>query len=79
MRETLLVHVQNFTDAQRAHVPTKTTEVLYNQYVIPDIKAVGPAPEDPMAPPPGDEPGEAGALPARGIKEEMPDSMRPLD
>ena len=36
MRETLLVHVQNFTDAQRAHVPSKTTEVLYNQFKIPE-------------------------------------------
>ena len=34
MRETLLVHVQNFTDAQRAHVPAQTTKVLYNQFSI---------------------------------------------
>lgn len=39
MRETLLVHVQNFTDAQRAHIPPQTTKVLYNQYIVaPEVK-----------------------------------------
>jgi len=34
MREPLLLHVQAFTDAQRAHVPAAVMEALYNEDVL---------------------------------------------
>ena len=39
IREPLLVHVQKFNEAQRAHVSAKTWQVLYNDYIKEDTKA----------------------------------------
>ena len=39
IREPLLVHVQKFNEAQRAHVSAKTWEVLYNDYIKEDTEA----------------------------------------
>ena len=38
IRDPLLVHVQNFNEAQRAHVSARTMKVLYNDYIKEDPK-----------------------------------------
>ena len=51
LREPLLLHVQSFGEAQRAHVSAKTMKVLYSGYIEEsksDEKAEGAV--DPMAP-----------------------------
>lgn len=42
IREPLLVHVQNFNSAQRAHVSARTMKVLYNDYITPTEKKGNP-------------------------------------